>query len=154
VADAPPAIQLKEIRLGINLLDLLLNRTILSSSRVSLVGAKLSVTRKMDGSIAIVGLKAGDEQPLWLLEGAQYEVLASEVIWLDQKNGAKAVKLEAVNLALINAGSQHKLNLITKLPKNYGDNLTLAMRFSGNAFAPAAMDGQVLLREKILDYPS
>ncbi|MCX7085023.1 MAG: YhdP family protein [Methylococcales bacterium] len=153
VADAPPAIQLKEIRLGINLLDLLLNRTVLSSSRISLVGAKLSVIRKVDGSIAIVGLKAGDEQPLWLMEGAQFEVLASEVTWLDQKSGAKAVKLEAVNLALINAGSQHKLNLITKLPKNYGDNLTIAIIFSGNAFAPDALDGQVFVEGKNLKLP-
>jgi len=63
VANAPPSVQLKEIRLGLNLLDMLVSRELLSSSRVVLVGTKLSVTRKQDGSIAIVGLKAGMNNP-------------------------------------------------------------------------------------------
>ncbi len=150
LANAPPAIQLKEIRLGINLLDVLFNRAILSSSRVSLVGAKLSVIRKKDASISIVGLKEGDEQPLWLLEGAQYEVLASEVTWLDQMNDAKPVKLEAVNLAIINSGSHHQVNLMTQLPLTYGDYLTAVISFDGNAFVSAAIDGKVFFEGKNL----
>ena len=65
-----PVIELKEIRMGINLLDMLVSRDRLASAWVTLVGAKLTVTRKQDGSIAIVGLKASDDQPLWLLQGS------------------------------------------------------------------------------------
>jgi len=118
VADAPPAVQLKEIRLGINLLDMLIRRDLWSSSRVTLVGTKLSIIRKPDGSFAVVGLKAGEEQPLWLLQGGQYEVLQSEITWQDQKNQAKSLKFESVDLAIINDAQRHKINIIMKLPEN------------------------------------
>ncbi len=154
VLNAPPAIQFKEIRLEINLIDLLFNREVLSSSRVSLVGAKLEVTRKVDGSVSIVGLKEGDEQPLWLLHGAQYEVLASEVIWLDQKTHSKAVKLDAVNLAIMNDGLQHKLNIKTNLPGKYGDHLTIAMKFVGDTFNTTELNGQVYVEGKNLSLPA
>ena len=154
VVNAPPAIQLKEIRLGINLIDLLFNREVLSSSRVSLVGAKLAVTRKEDGSISIVGLKEGDEQPLWLLEGAQYEVLASEVTWLDQKTHSKAVVIDDVNLAIINAGSQHKINIKTNLPEKYGKHIVVAMNFQGNVFDAAELNGQIFIEGKDLSLPA
>ena len=85
----PPPIQLKEIRLGINLLDMLIDRDRLASAWVTLVGAKLTVKRKQDGSINIVGLKANDEQPLWLLQGRKYEVLQSEVSWQDEKRNSQ-----------------------------------------------------------------
>ena len=154
VLNAPPAIQLKEIRLGINLIDLLFSREVLSSSRVSLVGAKLEVTRKADGSISIVGLKEGDEQPLWLLHGAQYEVLASELTWLDQKTHSKAVKLDAVNLAIMNDGSQHKINIKTNLPGKYGDHLTVAMNFVGDTFNTTELNGQIYVEGKNLSLPA
>ena len=83
-----PAIQLKEIRLGINLLDVLIDRDRLASAWVTLVGVKLTVKRKQDGSIAIVGLKASDDQPLWLLQGGKYEVLQSQVTWQDEKRNS------------------------------------------------------------------
>ena len=70
-------IQFKEIRLGINLVDFLKTGDQFASSWVTLVGAKLTIKRKQDGSIAIVGLKGGDEKPFWLLQGGQYEVLQS-----------------------------------------------------------------------------
>ena len=145
VADAPPAVQLKEIRLGINLLDMLIRRDLWSSSRVTLVGTKLSVTRKADGSFAIVGLKAGDEQPVWLLQGGKYEVLQSEISWQDQKSPAKPLKFESVDLAIINDAQQHKINAIIKLPEKFGETLTVAMDLQGNAFEPSAINGAVYI---------
>ena len=59
----PPPIQLKEIRLGINLIEWLRSRDQLAASRVTLVGAKVTVKRKLDGTIALMGLKASDEKP-------------------------------------------------------------------------------------------
>ena len=153
VDHAPPAVQLKEIRLGINLLDMLINRELLSASRVTLVGAKLSVTRKPDGSFAIVGLNAGDEQPLWLLQG-KYEVLQSEITWQDQKRQAKPLKFDAVDVAIINDAQRHKINAIMKLPEKFGDTLTVAMDLQGNAFEPSAIDGAVYIEGKNLKLPA
>ena len=137
--------------MGINLLDMLINRDRLASAWVTLVGAKLTVTRKQDGSIAIVGLKASDEQPLWLLQGGKYEVLQSEVTWQDEKRNSRPLKLEAVDLAIINNDQQHRLNILMKLPKKFGDTLTVSMNLTGNVFKPSALDGSVFLEGKNLN---
>jgi uncharacterized protein (TIGR02099 family) len=150
IANELPAIQLKEIRLGLNMFDMLVNRELLSASRVTLVGVKLSVIRKQDGSFAIDGIKAGDNQPLWLLEGGKYEVLQSEISYQDEKSHAKALKFESVDLAIINVAEQHKINVMMTLPKKYGDSLTVAMDFQGNMFEPLAINGALYLEGKNL----
>jgi len=149
-ANAAPAIQLKEIRLAINLFDMLVHREILSSSRVTLVGTKLTIVRKLDGSVAVQGLKAGDEQPLWLLEGSQFEVVQSDITWQDQKRHAKAISFESVDLAIINQEQHHKINLLMKLPEKYGDTLTVAMDLQGNVFEAKALKGAFYIEGKRL----
>ncbi len=137
VADEKPAIQLNEIRLSINLLDMLISRDLLSSLRVTVVGAKFSVKRQQDGSIVIVGLKVSDGQPQWLLRGGKYELLQSEIIWQDEKTNSQPLLFDAVDLVIINDGERHRINMLTKLPKKYGDTLRVSMDFEGNAFEPA-----------------
>ncbi len=150
VTNEKPAIQLKEIRLGLNLLDALIGRDFLSSSWVTLVGAKLSVKRKQDGSFAVVGLKASDEQPLWLLRGGKYEVLQSEVVWQDEKNNGRPIKFAAVDVALINDSQRHRINMLVKLPKKYGNLIRVSMDLEGNVFEPSAIQGVVFAEgEKI-----
>lgn len=143
IADEKPVIQLNEIRLSINLLDMLISRDLLSSSRVTVVGAKLGVKRKQDGSIVIVGLKVSDGQPQWLLQGGRYEVLQSEIIWQDEKLNGRPLLFDAVDLVISNDGERHRINMLTKLPKKYGDTLRVSMDFEGNAFEPSATQGTV-----------
>ena len=65
-------IKLEQIRLGIDLVQVVLTQQLLPSSWLSLVGVELSVVRKKDGSLSIEGLNAGDsEQPYWLLQGGR-----------------------------------------------------------------------------------
>ena len=129
-----PAIQLKEIRMGINLLDMLVNRDRLASAWVTLVGAKLTVKRKQDGSFAIVGLKASDEQPLWLLQGGKYEVLQSEISWQDENSKAKLAVVGKVDFAIMNNAQRHQMNILMKLPKKYGDELRVSMDLERQCF--------------------
>ena len=143
-----PAIQLKEIRMGINLLDMVINRDRLASAWVTLVGAKLTVTRKADGSIAIVGLKASDEQPLWLLQGGKYEVLQSEVSWLDERSKTRLAVVGKVDFAIVNNEQRHQMNILLKLPKKYGDELRVSMDLQGNFFKPSSVDGTVFVEGK------
>jgi uncharacterized protein YhdP len=149
VANEKPAIQLKEIRLGINLLDLLVSRELLSSSWVTLVGARLSVIRKQDGALSIIGLKAGNEQPHWLLEGGKYEILQSEINWQDEQNHIKGA-MNGVNVAIINDDQRHQLNMLMDLPVKYGDALRVSIDFNGNAFEPSALNGAVFIEGKNL----
>ena len=153
VADEKPAIQLNEIRLSINLLDMLISRDLLSSLRVTVVGAKFSVKRQQDGSIVIVGLKVSDGQPQWLLRGGKYELLQSEIIWQDEKTNSQPLLFDAVDLVIINDGERHRINMLTKLPKKYGDTLRVSMDFEGNAFEPPATQGTVYIEGENINLP-
>ncbi len=151
IPNKKPVIELEEIRMGINLLDMLVSRDRLASAWVTLVGASLSVKRKEDGSFAIVGLKASDEQPLWLLQGKKYELLRSEVTWQDEKNNSRPLKFESVDLAIMNNGKLHRLNVITNLPKKFGDTLIVSMNLTGDMFNPSAVDGSIFIDGKNLN---
>ncbi|MGZ8186338.1 MAG: YhdP family protein, partial [Methylobacter sp.] len=146
-------IQLEEIRLGIDLLDMLASRDLLASSWITLVGAKLSIKHKPDGSFVIEGLKAGGGQPLWLLQGSKYEILQSEIIWQEEKRNGRPLKFEAVDMAIINDAQRHQVNMLMKLPKKYGDALRISMDFNGNAFEPSAVDGAVFIEGKNIQLP-
>lgn len=142
-----PPIQFNEIRLGINLLDMLVNRQLLSSSWVTLVGAKLTVKRKPDGSFAIVGLKARDGEPLWLMQGGKYEVLHSEISWQDEKNNSQPLIFNNVDLAIINAADarHHHINMLMKLPRQYGGALKVSMDLEGNVFESSNIQGAAFI---------
>ncbi len=143
-----PAVEFNEIRLGIDLLELLARRDLLSSSWVTLVGAKLSIKRKQDGSIAIVGLKSSDGQPQWLLQGRKYEVLQSEITWQDDISHSKPLLFSGVNLAISNRGGHHRLNMLADLPEKTGNTLRLSMDFNGNIFEPSTIQGRVYIEGK------
>jgi len=148
-----PAIQFTEIRLGVDLLDMLVSRDVLSSSWVTLVGAKLSIKRQQDGSIAIVGLKDSDGQPEWLLQGGRYEVLQSEIIWQDEINHRKPLLFNGVDLAIRNDGERHRLNMLMKLPKKVGDALRISMDVKGNVFEPATIEGRIYIDGRAISLP-
>lgn len=148
-----PAIEFTEIRLGINLLDMLANRDLLASSWVTLVGAKLSIKRQQDGSIVIVGLKASDGQPQWLLQGRKYEVLQSEIIWQDETSYSRPLLFDGVNLAISNDGERHRLNMLIKLPEKIGDSLRVSMDFEGNVFEPSTIQGRIYIEGQAVNVP-
>lgn len=148
-----PAIHLKEIRLGINLGEFLINRDVLSSSWLTLVGAKLSVYRKPDGQFAIEGLRASNDRPLWLLQGRKYEVLQSQVTWQDQQKKGSGFTLEAVNLAIMNDGDHHRINILAKLPERYGDGLKMVLDFEGAADKPSEIKGTLFFEGNNVKLP-
>ncbi len=148
-----PAIEVNEIRLGINLLDMLVNRDLLSSSWITLVGAKLSIKRQQDGGIVIVGLKAGDGQPQWLLQGGKYEVLQSEIIWQDETSHSRPQLFDRVDMAIINDSDNHRVNMLVKLPKQVGDSLRVSVDFKGNIFEPSTIQGRVYIDGKAVLLP-
>ena len=153
LATEKPAIHLKEIRLGINLGEFLINRDVLSSSWITLVGARLSATRKQDGQFAIEGLRAGNGQPLWLLQGRKYEVLQSQITWQDQQKKGGGFTLEAVNLAIMNDGEHHRINMLAKLPERYGDGLKMVLDFEGAADKPSEIKGTLFFEGNNVKLP-
>jgi uncharacterized protein (TIGR02099 family) len=155
-AQAKPAIRLKEIRFGIDLLQLLWTRDALSSSWVTLVGAKIDVIRNLDSKLVIKGLQSSDEQPLWLLQGSKYEILQSDVSWLDLKNNGKQVHFQNFDLLLKNPhfGQRHEIHLLTTLPEQYGDSLRISALIEGNVFEPDNIKGQLYVEGFNLQGPA
>lgn len=148
-----PNIQLKEMRLGINLIDFVLSRDLLSSSTVTLVGAKITIKKQADGSIAIVGLKAGSGQPLWLLQGRQYLVLQSTVIWQDEQKHGKALQFDDVNIMIKNDGDRHRVNILMNLTHKQGKQLSAVLDIKGNIFEPNAIEGKGYIEGQAINLP-
>jgi uncharacterized protein (TIGR02099 family) len=142
-----PDIQLREIRLGIDFLDLLLSRDWLSACRVTLVGANISIIRKVDGSFILKGLQASDEPPFWLLQGGKYEILDSQITWQDLKRHGTPVHFDRFDLVLKNHyfDQSHEVHLLSKLPEQYGDSLRISAHITGNIFVPDNFAGQIYL---------
>lgn len=142
-----PDLQLREIRLGLDFWHLLLSWDLMSASRVTLVGANVHLTRKEDGSLAIKGLHASDEQPLWLLRGKQYEILDSQITWQDLKRHGQKVHLDRFDVVLKNHFSDrsHEIHLVSSLPKQYGDSFRISALVKGDIFKADDIEGQLYI---------
>jgi uncharacterized protein (TIGR02099 family) len=130
-----PSIELEQVRVGIDLTQLLSTHRLLPSSWLTLVGAKLSIVRNMDGKISIVGLNSDNSgQPLWLLSGGRYEVLKSKISWQDKKKQTSPVIFNDVDLLIRNDADAktHELHLLTQLPEQYGEKLRISLSIQDN----------------------
>ena len=138
-------VKLDEIRLHVDLRELLFKQALWTSSWITLVGAELSVTQRENGSFAIVGLKANaeDENPLWLLQGSKFELLHSRITWQSLKHKGEPLTFDRVDLVVKNDSDQHQLHMLLKLPSDYGDSLRLSMALDGNFFEPANINGRM-----------
>ncbi len=149
-----PPIKLEQVRVGIDLTQLLITHRLLPSSWLTLVGAKLSMVRHVDGSLSIVGLNSdSSEKPLWLLSGGRYEVLKSEITWLDLQQKKPAITFNNVDLLVRNHSDSisHDVHLLTQLPEQYGKKLRVSMSVQGNVFATENLNGWVYVEGDTID---
>ena len=101
---------------------------------VEIVGPKLSIRRKQDGSIAVVGLTLVEAPPAWLLADGRIALLDAQVEWLD--GGSPPLKLGRVDLRLDNRRDRHRLAADFGLPEALGRSLRLALDAEGDLFGP------------------
>ncbi len=143
-----PAIELQEIQLRLDLWNLLSQWDFAAATRISLIGVKLSVIKKTDGRIRIVGLQASDRQPEWLLASGQYEMLDSEVIWRDEANLDKARHFKDVAIYVNNQleKGRHQINIDLHLPEALGDSLQFVLLFSGDLFQFERVNGRLYVQ--------
>lgn len=132
----PPAVKIKEIRLDINLFDI--SKAI---SSATLIGAELSISRKEDGSFVIDGLKAGDGQPSWLLNG-NYKALKSEITY----NGS----INHIDFSLENKDQYHKINIQARSQDE--NTLKIDMNLQGDSLSD--LNGQIEIEGNIAKLPS
>lgn len=152
--NAPPAVEIAQMRLKINLLPLLIGEPLLALSKLTLSGSKLSIVRSRDGSLAIAGLAVDDDfkPPFWLLERGHYTALNSQITWLDEQSGSDPITFQQLDLVLKNAtdGADHQLHLLTKLPKKYGKSLRLSAAINGDVIKQEGLTSTVYIEAKKL----
>ncbi|PPD05621.1 MAG: TIGR02099 family protein [Methylobacter sp.] len=144
-----PTIKFEEIRLSLNLPEIILSQAVLPSAKLAFVGAKFTVVRKPDNSLVIAGLKDNGAQPLWLMQAPRIALLQSQLTWQDELNGLEPVSFSNIDIALMNgSGDKHRLNLQMALPERYGERLSAVAEFSGSLFEPQKLDGKLFLNIK------
>ncbi|MGH8738056.1 MAG: YhdP family protein [Burkholderiales bacterium] len=110
---------------------------------------KLIVRRDAAGEIYIAGMQlsgaaAGGGLSDWVLAQREIVVRDAELEWRDEKRGAPALELHAVNFRLRNTGEKHAMGFSARPPDDLGADLELRSELSGHSLAdPAAWNGQV-----------
>jgi uncharacterized protein (TIGR02099 family) len=138
-------IQLSEIRLDVDIFQFIANQNLLSATSITLIGAQITLIRHTDDSITLEGLKASDDQPTWLLQG-NYRLLQSAITWRDEKLKTPDRQISPVNLAVLNDGKKHRVNLLTQLQK--AEPLRVSLDFSGNPFDLKTLNGKLYCESK------
>jgi len=132
---------------GDNLLDALVNRIDLHRTWVTLVGAKVTVKRKLDGSMHC-WLKSSDEQPCGCCRVINTKFLQSEISWLDERSKTKLAVVGEIDFAIMNKAQRHQINILLKLPKKYGDELRVSMDLNAIFFKPHPLMALFLVEGK------
>lgn len=144
ISTEKPAIHINEIRLGIDLGSFILNRELLPSSSITVVGAELAIYRNTDGQFGIDGIKPKPGEPLWLLQG-QYTLLHSRISWQDRLQYSQPLIFEDINLAVRNSGDHHRLNLLGSFPASKGGDLQVIADFTRQSGEDLALQGAVYI---------
>lgn len=152
-------ITVQEIRLSMDLLKSYGQQQMLASSWITLVGADLTVLRRSDGRIGVKGLKASNtEPPYWLLHTAQFEILHSQIAWLDEMSPLKPTPepkpLVFNNLNVVlnsdQNGQRHAIKMLVTPPKAYAQAVSVVMQLRGNFLAPQGVNGIIYMEGKNL----
>lgn len=112
-------------------------------------GLRLAVRRDSAGALYIAGMKLAPDSGEsrfgdWILGQPLIEVRGAEVEWRDDKRGAPALVVSAINLRVTNDGAQHSLGLVGRPPAALGANVEVRAAFSGESLARLrGWDGRV-----------
>jgi len=151
-------ISFREAHLGLAVLQSLSQHTLVPSN-FTIIGTRISIVEKPNGSYSIQGMdipelgsedldsKINDELASWLLEQASISIKDSVVIW--KKNNSKVLhRFEKVNVILHNRGERHQLTGSFELPEEVDRQSKFAMDVEGNLLEPAKWHGLVYLNSK------
>jgi uncharacterized protein YhdP len=169
--DGTRVLALRAVELDLNLQASLSSRS-LQIADITLVGAHLVLERGADGRIRMRGLEAlggGDPRVLeGFLSQGRFDLIESEILFVDPARGGKQLRLVDTSLRLENAGQRHWLDLSarpvppdplalatdedTRRAADAGSNrppLHLTMQMNGPAADPRSWSGRGYLRLEV-----
>lgn len=150
-------VRFAEARIGFDLLRSIWHaKPIFKSIAVS--GLDLAIIRHSNGTLSVQGIEIdqlektlnaqaigntteSNELSDWLFERSHLSILNSRVIWRDDKRSGKTIQFDNVNFKVRNDGKRHQLNGQVKLPAELGEELVMAVDFTGNILVPSEWEG-------------
>ena len=153
-----PLLQVREIRVGFDLIQILSGGDRLPDY-LSVVGTRLLIERAPDGRLSVAGLTASkQDQPAptgeklgWLASQGEFEVLDSEIVWMDRTRDVAPLTLAHTNIRIINQSDRHRVALKTQLPEALGRSLRVNLDLSGDLTVAAGWGGRVYLEGNSVD---
>ncbi|MES9903656.1 MAG: YhdP family protein, partial [Sedimenticola sp.] len=128
-----PLLRLSEVHIAIGLIESL-QQGRPSPSKITIHAPKVSVTRRLDGTVTVAGLQnidnRGDSSGAFLLP-LRIDVQQGEITWRDLATGAPPLHLTGVELSLRNDGERHQLEGSLVLPGEPSGRLQLAADLQG-----------------------
>ncbi|BBA36902.1 hypothetical protein sS8_4979 [Methylocaldum marinum] len=149
-AEGRPAIKFATIRVDFDPLRTLFTGQP-SFGRMEIVGAKLSIRRRQDGTIGILGLHVRDQPPAWLMADGRFELLNCDLDWLDFRSSDTPLHLGRANIRLVNRNGKHKLGADIALPRTLGRNFRFTLDAQGDLFQAGEWSGKVYLEGTRID---
>jgi len=159
--DTRPLMRFREAYIGLDFYSSL-KKWQLEPGSLTVVGAKLLVSRDRDGRIAIEGFavpvaEPRDEQAIalarWFFQQVKLGIRDSEVHWRDERTG-RDMRFVGVRARLRSDGMRHQVDGGVELPQGLGQRLEFALDFEGDMVSPEGWSGTLYAKgEDILIDP-
>lgn len=146
-------ISFKEARLGVAILESLVQRTFVPSD-FTIVDTVIAITQAADGRYVVQGVdvsalekNVASDSPVdaeladWLFRRSNISLHDSTIIWKQKGKKGKVRRFEHVNVSLHNSDNRHQLTGEIKLPRELGKELKLALDIYGDLLNPVQWKG-------------
>lgn len=150
-----PLLQCAAARIDIGLLASL-RRGQIELDQLTVRGAHVTVLRREDGSLALLGLNELDATPpdpaaaemlkQWVARQPRLVVEDSVLEWRDLAPGGRAFRFHGARMEIRNRDGRHRVDADLALPESLGRRLAITAELSGDLFTPAGWSGDIYLR--------
>ncbi len=118
---------------------------------VTLVGARLTIRRLPTGDLAVTGLEglAGGNDPEtmgFFLGKGRFQLVDSDLSWIDEKAGAPPLRLSGVRVHFENRGERHRIGIFARHLDDRRSRLRLVGDLHGAPDRPADWSGEIYLQ--------
>ena len=154
-APADASVRLAALTFSLDPIDLF-RPGALQPRELSASGASFVVVRRSDGTFAVAGLgrsaadgaRGGGHLAQWMLSRSELSLLASRIVWIDERLGLDPLSLDDVTLRLERTADQ--LRILGSFEPSDAGRIDLAMEVTGDPLA-ASWAGRVHLAARDVD---